>query len=459
VELSIVTSASNGYGRYLPEWADSIAGLVTQPTMVAIAHTESERPFVERAVARLSGTRVLTREVPGDPNVGVLRNAAVALSDTEWVQHLDCDDLAMPHMLCDVAKLAPEADVVAMGYERTGDLAAGPKNLRRIYADTRGESTLKSTAPASGVSPFRRSFWERSPYRTDMIGGWDTALWLGFAHMNARFVATRRPCFWYRQHADSVFNTRRNNARLTNYTGSHLQSLRRGDRGVSVVVPFTGGDPARERAWAWVKSWYLRVFPQWEVIVGGTSGGWNKGRAVNAALKEARGDVVVIADADCVIDPIALRRAVRLAQTSPWVVPHRTVRRLSSQSTDEMLATGKIPSEPSLLRHPYEGYPGGGMFAIARWRLDAVGGYTEKFNGWGCEDEAMAAILDTLVGRHVRLDHDLWHLFHPPGRRTRSTSYHFNSQKLKAIRRLASDPDRLWTTITSRHQPRELAVW
>lgn len=463
LDLAIVTSVSNGYGRYLAEWADSIVALITRPAMVGIAHTESEAGDVAEARERLTqaGLRVETVRLPGDPNVGALRNAAVALSDTEWVQHLDADDMAMPHMLCDTAALMDSADVVAMGYERTGDLKAGPKFRKRTYSDTQGETTLRSTAPASGVSPFRRSFWERSPYRQDMIGGWDTALWLGFAHLGARFRATKRPCFWYRQHAGSTFNTRRKSDRLTAFVGPKLAALRSGASGVSVVVPWKPDGGPRDRAWEWVRERYATLYPDWEVVQGTCEGEeWRKGEAVADALTRATGLTLVIADADCVLPSPALPEAVEMVTSgkAPWVVPHTMVHRLDRDSTDAVLLSDPATDALSgdTIRTPYTGYAGGGFVIVDRCAYEAVGGIPRAFIGWGSEDEALALILDTLVGPHGRLPHDLWHLWHPPGQRLGSPAARANRQRLLHYQAAGDDVDAMWALVTG--SPRQQTV-
>ena len=369
--------------------------------------------------------------------------------------HLDADDTLMSHFLEDVAAIMPAADVVGAGYQRTGDLASGPRNKTRTYSSHRGVSTLRSNAPCSGVSPFRRLFWERSPYRTDMRGGWDTALWIGFAHLNARFVPTRRPVFYYRQHADSIFNQRRVNDQMTSLVGVKLGALRRKvDSGVSVIVPFRPDGAERDLAFDWVRRRYEALHPDWEFLIGKCPDAhrWKKGVAIAEALLRAKGATLVIADADVFIEPQALSEAVDLVQRreAEWVVPHRLVKRLNSPSTDLVL-----DSDPSngtegprkLRRAPYEGYAGGGVVVITRSDYEASGGIPTAFAGWGAEDECLAIILDTLLGPHTRLDYDLWHLYHSPVRRMAGVSYKQNRALLQLYAERVADPDAMWELI------------
>jgi glycosyltransferase involved in cell wall biosynthesis len=452
LDLAIVTSCFN-YGKYLQEWARSIVQQRVLPPMVCIVDNGStdDSPRQIAAAAQLlqeAGIEVRTSRIER-ANFGRARNAAVELAEgREWVMHLDADDMLMPHCLADVQALAPKADVVSLGYQRCGDLKAGPKFTTKLYRDHRGAQTLKSRAPASGVSPFRRAFWERSPYREDMEGGWDTALWIGFAHLNARFVATRRPCFWYRQHADSIFNTRRVSDRKSKLVGWKLTMLRRKVAGVSVLVPWRSDGGPRDAAWAWIRRRYELLHPGWQIVTGAPPPGpWRKGSAIQDALGRATGDVLVLADADCVIAPEALEEAVALTETEPWIIPHLAVKRLDDASTRRLLAQDPATAKPggTLSRRTYRGFAGGGMVALQRSKYEATGGLPDVFRGWGAEDEALAVILDTLLGPHTRLKHDLWHLWHP--QTPRGQGYEENRGLLAVYQAQAGNPDGMWALV------------
>lgn len=467
LDLAIVASVHN-YGDWLREWAASIAGqkgfLPKRVALLDNGSTDTTWNSIREAESILveAGIEVRTERIPL-VDFGSARNAAVELGgdDVEWVQHLDADDKLLPFALKDFAKLAPEADVVSFGYQRFGDLAAGPKNRTRTYSRHEGEASLRAAAPASGVSPFRRSFWEREPYRTDMEGGWDTALWIGFAKLGARFVPTRRPVFLYRQHATSIFNRRRVNPRKTAFTGTRLANLRKNLGGVSVLVPFRGSDPHRLRALDFVRDWYAEHHPSYEFVVAESeSEVWRKGRTLNRALHDSTGWTLVLADGDVVVDPEALRTAVDLVESreAPWVVPHETVLRLDESTTERIYEEGPADAsfEPySLVRKPYRGFAGGGLLVVDRSDFQASGGIPDAFYGWGAEDEALAVILDALVGGRVRLDANLWHLYHPSGKKTRSPEYKQNRALLRTILRLAEDPDALFEGLRAIREGRE----
>jgi glycosyltransferase involved in cell wall biosynthesis len=460
LDLAIVTCV-RGYGRYLHDWAEALAALTVRPAMVGIVDgaDPADVVAVDAARARLeqAGFRVRTRSLSGETNLGVLRNAAVALADTEWIQHLDADDVALPTMLEDVAAAMSEADVVAIGYRRIGDLPAGPHQREKLYTSTTGPDALRHPTPCSGVSPFRRAFWERTPYRQDQRGGWDTSLWRDFARQGARFIATPRPGFLYRQHGDSVFNVRRLASDFTRALTEHqLQAAQRGDQGVTVIVPRMHGDQGeRALTWAWLKRRLEAQVPAWQLLEGWGAPPWRKGAAIAQALPRATGRVLVLLDADCALPPEALEEAARLVESGQalWVVPHTLVRRINQETTAEVLAESPTVVLPTptlgLVRPPYKGFAGGGCVVVSKAAYLTTGGIPPSFVGWGSEDECLAIVLDTLVGPHRRLRYDLLHLWHPERKRELGAMSltRANRDLLAGYRAAAGDPGRMWQLV------------
>lgn len=185
---------------------------------------------------------------------------------------------------------------------------------------------------------------------------------------------------------------------------------------VEVLVPFRPDGGPRDRSWAWLRRRWALIHPTWTVHAGAAFDGevWRKGRSFNLLAAQATADVLVLADAD--VWTGGLTEAARLALEHPWVVPHRTVHRLTEAETDGLLAAP--PTTPiragRLIKPAYTGVAGGGLIVIRRDRLPAL---DECFYGWGGWDESTGVSLDTLLGRHRRLPQKLWHLWHPPGAR------------------------------------------
>lgn len=214
----------------------------------------------------------------------------------------------------------------------------------------------------------------------------------------------------------------------------------------SLIVPFRPQSQHRVRSWSWVRSWWETHFPQVPIYASDSAGDWNKPAAVNQAVKWAQGQVLILSDSDVFIeDPQAIVEAVSRAVAGTWVVPHRMVLRLSQSSTDQVLRQDVTNPDPprQLIRGAYTGFAGGGLVVLTQSAFWAVGGMDEAFLGWGEEDTAFACALDTLVGRRVRLNHNLWHLYHEPGARLNDPHFKANKRRSDRYRRAMRKKDQM----------------
>ena len=417
--LTIVTSCTN-YGKYLMEWADSIIAQTVRPGRVCIVThgTDNDQRLGTAAMMRLihHGFSTLHLHNPERMNLGVARNRAVDLAETEWVLHLDADDMLFPDAVAELQRVAPTADVVQSGYERIGPLM-GMSSRFRLYTGGDGEAMLAMPTLASGNSMFRRSLWVCTPYRTDLLGAWDTCLWIGFARLGARFRPTAKPIFKYRQHADSIFNKRRAMQGWERvHTSAMIKAARRNYQGVAIIVP-RDLQPSyeRQRNWERVRRHYLTHHPEWNIIEGFCSTvSWVKGAAVQDALNRCTAEILVIADADVMVDPSALECAVQRVQSgAPWAMPHHFVHRADAQETERLCASSELTLPRMLDRPVYAGFEGGGIVVVRHVDYDAIGGIPLGFRGWGHEDQALAAICTKLLGPCERGEANLVHLWHP----------------------------------------------
>lgn len=185
---------------------------------------------------------------------------------------------------------------------------------------------------------------------------------------------------------------------------------------VSVVIPFTSDEPWRMRARDHITGWYAQL--GWEVAEGACPGPWRKAVAVADAVARSSGEILVVADADCLCPGVPVAAAA-VEAGAPWAVPHRLVHRLDEDATHAVYSGATAESTTGRAQAPYPGFIGGGIVVLARSTyldipLDA------RFEGWGQEDEAWALALSCLAGRPAHLAADLFHLWHPqPDRLTR----------------------------------------
>lgn len=196
-----------------------------------------------------------------------------------------------------------------------------------------------------------------------------------------------------------------------------------------VIIPWAPGCSHRERALGYVlRRWAGAGLP---VEIGRLAAGpWCKAAAVNAALHRARGEILVIADADVWCDG-ALDAIQSVRDGAPWAVPHRMLYRLSASATDDVLGGRDLAADLPTSEPPYVGFAGGGMVVLPRRTYERVP-LDPRFVGWGQEDESWALALTTLAGSPWRGDAPMFHLWHPPQPRA---SRRFGSKASAALYR------------------------
>lgn len=220
---------------------------------------------------------------------------------------------------------------------------------------------------------------------------------------------------------------------------------------VAVVIPTDaamwvgGGDPWRKRAIAYVLR-HLDPMLDQGIIIGECDGDWCKADAVAEGVARTDADIIVVHDADVVVQLRAIERAVVAVneEIAEWSIPHNLVHRLDEDSTNVVLKTGLIPTQTrQLVRWPYVGMVGGGITVMRRdtyldCPLDA------RFKGWGSEDQSWGFALECLHGLPWRGDADLFHLWHPHAEPGAQRSPLFASERLRrAYRAYHERPDRM----------------
>jgi hypothetical protein len=188
---------------------------------------------------------------------------------------------------------------------------------------------------------------------------------------------------------------------------------------VSIIIPFQSDYGPRAKAFEWIQQYYARVMPEAEICLGLISDKEvNKAKAVNLAVKKATRDVFVIADADVVYDPNLIMEAIKVLKKGGFVVPFTAVYNIEKQGTDRLLKTKpKWPidvksGECYKSNWVYEGFAGK-LFVISRENFEAVGGFDERFIGWGGEDDAFSHAARTMCGKLVNIEGKVYHLWHP----------------------------------------------
>ncbi|MFD1038934.1 galactosyltransferase-related protein [Virgibacillus byunsanensis] len=203
---------------------------------------------------------------------------------------------------------------------------------------------------------------------------------------------------------------------------------------VSIIIPISKNIESRDKSFKWVKAFYEKMFPEYELCIGASDEQpFPKAKVINKAVKESNGDILVIADADLIYDPNLLKESIKKLDSHAWVIPFRKVLNISKESTQKLLEEEPqwpIPIPVDTKKRPHAAM--GGINIVPRELFDAVCGFDERFVGWGGEDDAFAASLNSLCGYVKRMDGTLYHLWHKRGS---LTNYKENRELLRHYRK------------------------
>ena len=187
-----------------------------------------------------------------------------------------------------------------------------------------------------------------------------------------------------------------------------------------ILLPWRSDNGWREKLWAHCRAIWEREFPEWPIYLGVSDDGpFQRSQAINRAA-EAAGDwdVALIIDGDTISEPEAVRRAVAYALATGGVgIAHRARLMLTKGATHQLLSGRKVPtrSNRSVSRVWQDSVSC--AVAVSRRTWELVGGFDERFVGWGFEDTAFYVACETLTGKPGRFEEaeclHLWHESQP----------------------------------------------
>lgn len=166
-----------------------------------------------------------------------------------------------------------------------------------------------------------------------------------------------------------------------------------------------------------------------------SAGPFNKSWGFNIAARLARNPILIVGDAD-VIAPHTLADAVeRCRQGAAAVKPYREIVDLTTEET-QRVRSGEwtfSPARPRDSPRSREGHKefivfAGGLFVIRRDAYHGIGGFDERFLGWGGEDDAMSARIRRMKVPTEEIDGEpALHLWHPRSRESTFGQAHYQT--------------------------------
>lgn len=189
---------------------------------------------------------------------------------------------------------------------------------------------------------------------------------------------------------------------------------------VSLLIPFASEDIRRLQIFDWVEARWEDTCPGFEMCIGHDEpNDFNRSKARNKAFEESTGEIIVISDADtaCPIDNVLGALKFIENGSTGWVIAHTEYYSLTEEYTDWLITQppGMVLSPPFPCNWRMVNKSQAGVLVMTRRAYERAGGYDERFDGWGYEDNEFAVRLTRQVGPPTRIYGPMLHLWHPRG--------------------------------------------
>lgn len=219
---------------------------------------------------------------------------------------------------------------------------------------------------------------------------------------------------------------------------------------LSVLIPVGGEleeDEWRWRSFQWLQQRYEALLPNAEIILGTSDmEPYNRSQARNNAFAQSTRDLILVADADTAFNMGQITKAMQMITElgAPWVICYDEHRyyNLGQEATAYLIAqdpTAPLEEPPAnICEHVITSWAGLVMLPRAAW--EKVGGYDERFVGWGYEDNGRRFALEHAVGPYRRVTGTngfCVHMWHPAPEESR-----FGQPNIAANRALCRDYER-----------------
>ena len=188
---------------------------------------------------------------------------------------------------------------------------------------------------------------------------------------------------------------------------------------LSIIFPYKYIDQQRQRLLNFTMQYYKDMFPMAQIIIGeddNNSISFCKARAINHAMEQVNNINIAIIDIDMLIPKENMFISLKKLEQYSYVIPYTNLLRLDMAATSNILKKGiNFNLSYSFLENYKHQLPtiAGGVQIFRRKVFEGVGGYDERFKGWGGEDYAFPASVTAMYGKGVAISGKGIHLWHP----------------------------------------------
>ncbi|WP_332694826.1 galactosyltransferase-related protein [Halalkalibacter lacteus] len=224
---------------------------------------------------------------------------------------------------------------------------------------------------------------------------------------------------------------------------------------VSILIPYQPDNGQRDIIFKWIKEFYKVTMPKAELCIHVSNDDlFNKSKAINLAAKKATREIFVIADADMIYNPSIIPYSIQLLEQHSWIIPFQKIQYLSQYTSSKLLKTNPdwpLKIEDEKIHYIVKKYApnaiSGGINILFRTSFNKVGGFDERFVGWGGEDDAFCYAVNTLCGQLKRINQEVYHLWHPKIGWEKSPNAINNRKLFKKYKQANGNKKKMWELI------------
>lgn len=186
---------------------------------------------------------------------------------------------------------------------------------------------------------------------------------------------------------------------------------------LSIIVPYNHIENSdRDKIWKFIKQRYEELMPGCEICIGEIyNNPYNISKAINEAVKKSTREVLLLIDADVIINLESIKKSMSIIDEYKVVYPYDKLIRLSKPVTDYILdnKTYKLNNINLDINCIEYKNPISGNLMIKKELFKDAGGFDERFMGWGHQDIAFYLVINYLSGSIYRIEQSsIYHMFH-----------------------------------------------
>lgn len=193
---------------------------------------------------------------------------------------------------------------------------------------------------------------------------------------------------------------------------------------LAILIPYRGDGAFRDRIFDWVLNRYQILFPEVKIYVADSDPDlkFNRSQARNNAFKQSKEKYVAFCDADTFWHKDLLLNALHVLPSTNWLIPYKRYLITQPVNTTKILSSSYdidfVESDytydiivenntPDVLMPPISGIQ---LFESDKFYK--TGGFDERYDGWGYEDNALVHTANMKLGVYSRLDGSICHIWH-----------------------------------------------